>query len=331
MEKVIIKKEVPRFSVVDFKDFVSLILRLKNDTDNPIYKNISEGSQIFISNFNEKDGVDKKIKRCICSDFNKIIRNYELYNQLSVFYGKHKLDSKLSEETKEYASSLECLGKPFVGLKSSEKVKIEWLNLYTLVDLFADGIYNIRRKGTIHAWGEALVVAGALVIFVRTFFFQIYKIPTSSMVPTLMPGDKIFVSKLTYGPKVPFTRLRLPGFEKPQSGEIVVFVPPHERNKFYIKRLIGLPRDHILIKDGNLYINGKKVVDPRIAKNQYYNDGTYAKESKEIAVAEGKYFFLGDNSIQSLDSRFWGFVDESDIVGKAIFIWWPPKRIAMVE
>ncbi len=186
------------------------------------------------------------------------------------------------------------------------------------------------KKSQLREWVEALVVAGAIAIFARTFFFQIYKIPTTSMVPTLMPGDKIFVSKLSYGPKVPFTKLRIKGFGKPQRGEVVVFVPPHDRKKAYIKRLIGLPKDEFLIKDGNIYINGQMVVDPRL-NHYYYNLGDYAKAGKPIIIPEGQYFFLGDNSISSLDSRYWGFVDEKDIVGKAIFIWWPLKRIAMVE
>lgn len=188
----------------------------------------------------------------------------------------------------------------------------------------------MSKKGIIREWVEAIVVAAILAIFLRTFFFQIYKIPTTSMVPTLMPGDKIFVSKLTYGPKIPFTNWRIRGFRKPQRGDVVVFIPPHDRKKAYIKRLIGLPGDKIILKGGNIYINGKVVVDPRMA-HYYYNQGEYGKENKMVVVPEKKYFFLGDNSISSLDSRFWGFVDEKDIVGKAIFIWWPPRRIAMVE
>jgi signal peptidase I len=151
------------------------------------------------------------------------------------------------------------------------------------------------------------------------------------MVPTLMPGDKIFVSKLTYGPKIPFTPWRIRGFRLPQRGDVVVFVPPHDRKKAYIKRLIGLGGERIILKSGNIYVNDKEIVDPKIARNFYHNQGDYGKEGKEIIVPNGKYFFLGDNSISSLDSRFWGFVDESDVVGKAIFIWWPPDRIAMVE
>jgi len=186
-----------------------------------------------------------------------------------------------------------------------------------------------KKGGWIREWVESIVIAAAIAIFIRTFFFQIYKIPTTSMVPTLKPGDKIFVSKLTYGPKIPFTDLRLPGFREPQRGEVVVFIPPNERDKAYIKRLIGLGGDHIRIKDGNIYINGKRVTEPRIAGNFYYNEGKYGVG--EIVVPQGKYFFLGDNSLSSLDSRFWGFVDKKDIIGKAIFIWWPPPRIGMIE
>ena len=188
-----------------------------------------------------------------------------------------------------------------------------------------------NKKSTAREWVESIIVAAVLAILLRTFLFQIYKIPTTSMVPTLMPGDKIFVSKLTYGPKIPFTSLRLPGFSKPKRGQVVVFVPPHERNKAYIKRLIGMPGDEVLIEKGNIYINGKEIVDHRIARNYYYDTGDYLEKTKKLTVPEGSYFFLGDNSISSLDSRFWGYVPAKDVVGKAIFIWWPPKRITMVE
>ncbi len=189
----------------------------------------------------------------------------------------------------------------------------------------------MNRKSQLREWVEAIAIAAVLTVFLRTFFFQMYKIPTTSMVPALLPGDKIFVSKLVYGPKVPFTKLRIRGFRKPTRGDIVVFIPPHDRKKAYVKRLIGLPGDRLVLKDGNIYINGKVIVDPRIARNYYYAQGDYGRDEKELVIPEGQYFFLGDNSISSLDSRFWGFCDEADILGKAIFIWWPPQRINMVE
>ncbi len=192
-------------------------------------------------------------------------------------------------------------------------------------------------KSALREWGEAIIIAGALAIFLRTFFFQIYKIPTTSMVTVLLPGDKIFVSKIHYGPRLPIVDWRIKGFAKPQRGEVVVFVPPQEAvkpwyiRKQFIKRLIGLPGDRVLIRQGNIYINGEMLLDPRISRHYYYNQGDYAQEGKELVVPPGKYFFLGDNSISSLDSRFWGFADERDLVGKAIFIWWPYNRIGMVE
>jgi signal peptidase I len=189
----------------------------------------------------------------------------------------------------------------------------------------------MRKKSALREWIESIIIAASLAIFVRTFFFQIYKIPTTSMVPTLKPGDKIFVSKLVYGPRVPFTPLRIKGFRKPKRGDIIVFLPPHERRKAYIKRLLGLPGERILIKGGNVYINGKLVTEPVIAKNFYYNQGKYGENDKEIVIPPGKYFVLGDNSMSSLDSRYWGFVDEKDIMGKAVFIWWPPNRIGVVD
>jgi len=180
-------------------------------------------------------------------------------------------------------------------------------------------------------WGQSFLIAIAIAVFLRTFFFQIYKIPTTSMVDTLKPGDKIFVTKLAYGPRIPFTDLRIKGMRNPERGDVFVFIPPHDRKKAYIKRLIGLPGEKVLIKDGNIFINGKLVTDPRIAGHYYYNQGEFASENKELVIPENKYFALGDNSMSSLDSRFWGFVDEKDIYGKAVFIWWPPSRVTMIE
>ncbi len=194
-----------------------------------------------------------------------------------------------------------------------------------------------KKKGLLREWVEAVFVALALVIFLRVFFFQIYKIPTGSMVPTLRPGDKIFVSKINYGAKMPFGGFRLPGFRKPQRGEIIVFIPPQEveqpwyKRKPYIKRLVGLPGETIQIKRGSIYIDGQELVDPEIALFDYHNKGRYLQGKDEVVIPEDGYFFLGDNSANSKDSRYWGPVDKEQVIGKAIFIWWPFGRIGMIE
>ncbi len=173
------------------------------------------------------------------------------------------------------------------------------------------------------------VLVGFITLF--NLCFQLYRIPTTSMVPTLMPGDYIFVNKLAYGVPLPFTRLRILKLREPRRGEVAVFFPPHERKKAFVKRVIGQNGETLAIEGGNVYIDGKEVVEPVIARNYYYNQGTYGLTPEGIRIPENAYFFLGDNSISSADSRIWGFVKEDDIIGKAVFIWWPPARINMVE
>lgn len=180
-------------------------------------------------------------------------------------------------------------------------------------------------------WAESILIALALAIFVRIFFFEFYKIPTNSMVPTLVPGDRILVSKCIYGPRVPFIGVRIPGYRNPERGEVIVFISPPDRSKAYVKRVVGLPGDKVQIKNGNVYINGEPVSDPDISTNFYYNRGEYGEEGEPITVPENHYFVLGDNSLSSKDSRYWGFVPSEDVLGKSILIWWPPKRFQMVE
>ena len=186
-------------------------------------------------------------------------------------------------------------------------------------------------KSVAREWIESIIIAAILALFVRTFFFEPYKIPTSSMVPTLMPGDKIFVTKTLYGPRIPIVAWRLPGTKKPVRGEVIVFVAPMEKNKCYIKRAMGMPGDEVEIKLGNIYINGEAVMDPKISKKFYYNVGEYGKEGASIVVPEDNYFVLGDNSSSSKDSRYWGYVPFKNVVGKALFIWWPPKRVRNIN
>lgn len=170
-------------------------------------------------------------------------------------------------------------------------------------------------------WGEPLLVAAILAVFIRAFIFGPYKIPTGSMKPTFMEEDKIFVDKLSYR------------FHTPKRGDIIVFKYPLDRKKDFVKRLAGLPGESIEIRKGVLMVDGKPMTDPPFSRNTYYNvEGwEYGKSGQVIRVPDGHYFALGDNSAHSADSRQWGFVPKNDLVGKAFMIWWPPKRIKLTE
>jgi signal peptidase I len=187
------------------------------------------------------------------------------------------------------------------------------------------------EKSTVRKWIKFIAAVVVLALFVRVMFFEPYKIPSSSMVPALIPGDKIFVTKVVYGLRIPFVGWRIAGGRMPQRGEVAVFISPTERYKYYIKRIVGMPGDTIEIKRGAIYVNGTPLSDPLISKNYYYNDGDYAKDGHSTKVPEGQYFMLGDNSASSRDGRYWGFVPYRDVIGKALFIWWPPKRIRMIQ
>lgn len=211
-----------------------------------------------------------------------------------------------------------------------------------------------RRRGSavVREWVESIVIALVLALFIRTYILQPFKIPSGSMRMTLVEGDFLFVSKLRYGPILlpeihspeflkkhvelswpaflqPGAKIRLPGFSSPKRGDVVVFIFPGDRSKDYIKRLIGLPGDVIEIKDGQVIINGAPFKGPKPI--YYYNGGEYGAAGRPIRVPEGKYYVLGDNSQASLDSRFWGFVDKHDLIGKAELIWWPLNRVRLIK
>ncbi|MBU4377051.1 MAG: signal peptidase I [Candidatus Omnitrophica bacterium] len=189
-----------------------------------------------------------------------------------------------------------------------------------------------HTKMIIREWVESILIAVILALFIRTFFIQAFKIPSGSMRPTLLEGDKIMVNKLLYGPKIPFINYKLPGLREPMRGDIVVFEYPEDRKKDFIKRLIAVGGETIEISNGNIVINGKPIEGPpEILKAYYYDRGHYGVEGNAVVVPEDSYFVLGDNSASSRDSRYWGFVSRDDIIGRAMFIWWPPWRIQKLK
>lgn len=155
---------------------------------------------------------------------------------------------------------------------------------------------------------QAIIISLLLAMVVNTFVFQIYWIPSESMYPSIKKNDFVLVTKYDYW------------FEEPDYGEIIVFEYPVDRNKHFIKRLIGKPNDIIQIKDGFLYRNEVKV------KEFYLPQDIEMKPYGPVEIPEDQYFFLGDNRNNSNDSRFWGFVERKLIEGKGDYVIWPLDR-----
>jgi len=188
-----------------------------------------------------------------------------------------------------------------------------------------------KLNPTVREWGESVVIAFFLAMFIRAFFFQAFRIPSGSMRMTLIEGDKLLVNKLHYGPKVPFTDWRIPGFREPQRGDVVVFIFPDDPKRDFIKRMIARGGETVEIRNGDVYVDNELVEDPVIKNIYYYNRGTYGSSGKSVTVPEGHYFVLGDNSASSHDSRFWGFVPQDNVIGKADMIYWPLNRIRIIR
>jgi signal peptidase I len=193
------------------------------------------------------------------------------------------------------------------------------------------GLREMKKRSVLREWIESIVIAFILAMFIRTFLVQAFKIPTGSMRPTLSEGDLILVSKLIYGAKIPFTDLRLPALRQPKRGDIIVFIYPQDAKKDFIKRLVASEGETVEIKNGTIYVNDQPLVDPVFSQRYYYNRGEFGVENQKITVPANSFFVMGDNSASSQDSRYWGFVPKKNVLGKAIFIYWPPHRIRIIK
>jgi len=188
-----------------------------------------------------------------------------------------------------------------------------------------------KKKSLFREIIEIVLIAFILASAIKIFAFELYKIPTGSMRPTLLEGDRIVVVKFIYGPRIPLLRIRLPGLRQPKRGEVIVFISPDDPKKVFIKRLVATGGETVEILNGKVLINGKVIDNPPPFRSIfYYNKGIYGKENKAIYVPEDCYFVLGDNSLFSRDSRYWGFVPKRQIIGKAVLICWPSKRVQFI-
>jgi len=209
------------------------------------------------------------------------------------------------------------------------------------------------------AWENFKSIAGTLAIFlfIRAFFIEAYRIPSGSMIPTLLIGDWLFVNKLVYGPHVPFTSTNLPGYSEPRRGDVMVFVSPYQADEAergedptptLVKRLVGMPGDTIFMRAGLLHINGMPQRQGYGAEENPKGDPNEIHPlfdwQKKVGLAQSRfgpapaqpthddwgpfvvpashYFMMGDNRYNSKDSRYWGFVPRENVRGRPLFIYY---------
>jgi len=173
-------------------------------------------------------------------------------------------------------------------------------------------------------WLKSIFIALLLALFIRTFFVQAYKIPSGSMIPTLLVGDYLLVNKLSFGIRNPIKDDFIYQWSMPKRQEIVVFTYPEDKNLDFIKRVIGLPGDTVEIVNKQVFVNGRPLKEPYV---QFTDKEIYPREISPrdnfgpVKVPPGYLFVLGDNRDQSYDSRFWGFVPIHSLKGKALIIY----------
>ena len=187
------------------------------------------------------------------------------------------------------------------------------------------------KKKFIKEYLEPIVIAVVIALFIRTFIIQAFKIPSSSMEPTLLVGDHLLVNKFIYGIKIPLTDIKLFQLKRPKRGDIIVFIYPRDRSKDFIKRVIGTEGEKVEVIRNKIYINDK-LIDDRWG--HYHEESNWMKYLQPIEkfgpvlVPKDSLFVLGDNRDNSQDSRFWGFVNINAVRGGAFIIYFSWDRYA---
>ena len=201
------------------------------------------------------------------------------------------------------------------------------------------------------SWMRSLGMALVLFLVIRTFLVEAFQIPSGSMERTLLAGDFLFVNKAVYGAQIPGTHARLPAFETPGRGDVIVFAYPKNPILNYVKRVIGLGGDTVEMRAGLVRVNGRRLVEPYVQRvdparditdpefgwQQAYTVGAAAgarwlRPTRDnwgpLVVPPGKFFVLGDNRDNSADSRYWGFVDEGAVKGRPMVVYFSYDREA---
>lgn len=207
------------------------------------------------------------------------------------------------------------------------------------------------RSGGAWVWEWARAIFTALLLFfvIRSVVVEAFKIPTGSMERTLMVGDFLLVNKAVYGAEIPLTHTRLPAIAAPKRGDVVVFLPPHDPHRNYVKRLVGMPGDTLEMRNKVLWVNGRPQIEPYTRfidplsdpgdNRMMWQVGFLSPKLRNrlgyhptrdnwgpLVIPQGRFFALGDNRDNSEDSRYWGFLDAASIRGRPMFVYYSFDR-----
>ncbi|MCL0086094.1 signal peptidase I [Thermodesulfovibrionales bacterium] len=182
----------------------------------------------------------------------------------------------------------------------------------------------MAKKSKIWEHVKTIIIVLVIALFIREFVVQAFKIPSGSMIPTLLIGDHLLVNKFIYGTKIPFTDKRILILREPERGDIIVFRHPENTGRNFIKRIIAVGGDVIESREGIVFINEEPIYEPFVnGINNLSQTSTKATGNfGPYLIPEGKFFVMGDNRGRSYDSRHWGYVSRDNIKGKAFIIYW---------
>jgi signal peptidase I len=182
-----------------------------------------------------------------------------------------------------------------------------------------------KSRSLLREYVEAAIWALALTMFLRAFVIQAFRIPSESMRDTLLVGDFLFVNKFEYGPKIPFTHIRLPGLRAPRHGDVIVFQYPQDPSKDFIKRCIATGNQTLEVRNKQVLLDGHAIREPYVihtdpnTRPAGYDDRDFFGP---VTVKPNELFMMGDNRDNSNDSRYWGTLDMDLVKGRAMFLYW---------
>jgi len=187
------------------------------------------------------------------------------------------------------------------------------------------------KKSTVREYFESIVIAVILALFVRTWVFQAFKIPTGSMENNLLIGDHLLVNKFLFAPTATGLERALLPMKEITRGDVLVFKYPQDPERDFIKRVIGLPGETLELREKRVYINGRPLDEPYVHFLEPPGEASPEHESTAfdlrerygpVTIPAGNYFMMGDNRDNSEDSRYWGFMPRSYVKGKALLVYW---------